>query len=49
MGERIYTARVFAQAKPQSVTVGGASVEFDYDGQFVTFELGDEKEAEIVF
>jgi hypothetical protein len=49
MGERIYTARVFAQAKPQSVTVGGTAVAFDYDGQFVTFELGGEKEAEIVF
>jgi alpha-glucosidase (family GH31 glycosyl hydrolase) len=46
---RVYTARVFASAAPQSVTVGENAVDFDFDGQFITFELGAEKEATIVF
>lgn len=49
IGERVYTARVFAETKPVSVTVGGSSVEFDYDGRYVTFEVGKETEAQIVF
>ena len=49
MGERVYTARVFASKKPRSVSVSGKKVDFTYDGQFITFELGGEKEAAIVF
>ena len=48
IGERVYTARVFAEKAPKSVSVAGAPVEFEYDGQYVTFELGDAKEASIV-
>ena len=48
IGERVYTARVFAEKAPKSVTVAGAPVEFEYDGQYITFELGDAKEASIV-
>jgi hypothetical protein len=49
MGERVYTARVFAAKKPRHVTVGGKKVDFTFDGQFVTFALGGEKEAAIAF
>ena len=49
IGERVYTARVFAETKPVSVTVGGAPAEFDYDGRYVTFEIGKEAEAQVVF
>jgi hypothetical protein len=48
IGDRVYTARVFAEKAPKAVTVAGAPVEFGYDGQYVTFELGDAKEASIV-
>ena len=47
--DRVYTARVFSKVAPKSVTVGENEVEFSYDGEFVTFELGDEKEATVVF
>ena len=49
IGERVYTARVFAATAPKSVTVGENEVEFTYDGQFITFALSAEKEAAIVF
>ncbi len=48
MGERVYTARVFADCAPKTVTVAGEAVAFEYDGQYITFELGDAKEASIV-
>jgi hypothetical protein len=47
--ERVYSVRVFASAKPQSVTVGETAVDFTFDGQFVSFDMGAEKEATIVF
>ena len=49
MGERVYSARVFASKKPRSVTVGGKKVDFEFDGQYITFDIGGEKEAAIVF
>ena len=49
MGERVYSARVFVAKKPRAVTVGCKKVDFTYDGQFITFDIGAEKEAAIVF
>ncbi|MBO5197919.1 MAG: glycoside hydrolase family 31 protein [Lachnospiraceae bacterium] len=44
-GERTYTVRLFASAKPQSVVVGGHSVDVTYDGRYASFEMGSELEA----
>ncbi len=48
MGERVYTARVFLAKVPKSVKVAGKSVPYTFDGQYVTFKIGDAKEASIV-
>jgi alpha-glucosidase (family GH31 glycosyl hydrolase) len=48
IGDRVYTVRIFTEKSPTAITVAGEAVEFDYDGQFATFELGDAKEASIV-
>lgn len=49
IGKRTYTARIFAENKPKKITVGGRSVEFEYDGRFAAFELGGETEAAVFF
>ncbi len=48
IGERTYGVRLFAAQKPKSVSVGGKKVPFEWDGRYVTFELGTETEATVV-
>ena len=49
LGRERRKGKVFADKKPRSVTVGGKKVDFDFDGQYITFDIGGEKEAAIVF
>ncbi len=49
IGERVYTARIFADKAPAAVTVEGEAVPFTYENGFIAFELYDKKEATVVF
>lgn len=48
IGKRTYTIRLFAEKKPDKVTVAGAPVNFTYEGCYAAFEMGSETEAHVV-
>ena len=48
IGKRTYTIRLFAEKKPDKVTVAGAPVIFTYEGCYAAFEMGSETEAHVV-
>ncbi len=49
IGERVYTARVFADKAPASVEVDGEAAAFTYENGFIAFEMDDKKEAVVTF
>lgn len=48
IGKRTYTIRLFAEKKPDKITVAGNPVNFTYEGRYAAFEMGSETEAHVV-
>lgn len=48
IGKRTYTIRLFAEKKPDKITVAGSPVNFTYEGRYAAFEMGSETEAHVV-
>lgn len=48
IGKRTYTIRLFAEKKPDKITVAGNPVNFTYEGLYAAFEMGSETEAHVV-
>lgn len=48
IGKRTYTIRLFAEKKPDKITVAGNPVNFTYEGRYAAFEMGSETESHVV-
>ena len=48
IGKRTYTIRLFAEKKPDKITVAGNPVNFIYEGRYAAFEMGSETGAHVV-
>ena len=48
IGKRTYTIRLFAEKKPDKITVAGIPVNFTYEGRYAAFEMRSETGAHVV-